>query len=106
MIVLTEGLAKLWTVYGDAELSDLIKRVSRIEWNLSRTPFAGTIWDAATQRMVTGTKVLCRDLVLCVSGEDSVEDAAVERYTKAKGVSHSEAEDLVRGLTRLESFNG
>jgi DNA sulfur modification protein DndB len=106
LIILGEVLARLKSFHKKAKINDLVAHVCQIEWNLSVAPFNNIIWDAAAQRMITGTKVLCRDLVLFTVGEVSVQNSVIQKYAKAKGVSTNEAEDYVESLPQLEALNG
>jgi len=105
LIILGEALAKLRGFYKNAEIEDLVSHLSGIQWSLSEPPFVNIIWDSAAHRMITGTKVLCRDMVLLVAGVNSVRDSAIHKYVKAKGISLVEAEKFFENLHRLESFD-
>ena len=106
VIILGEVLSRLKRFHKEAKVEDLVAHVSQIDWNLSAAPFQNIIWDSAAQRMITGTKVLCRDLVLFTVGEVSVLKSMIQKYSRAKGVSITEAEDYVESLPQLESLNG
>jgi len=105
LIILVEVLGKLRRIYKDADVDDLLEHIAQISWMLSDPPFIDIIWDPAGRRMVTGTKVLCRDLILYVLGEDHVEDPLVQKYSKVKGLSQEEAMSVIEDYNRLEKFD-
>jgi len=105
LIILGETLAKLRGFYKNAEIEDLVRHLSGIQWSLSELPFVDIIWDSAALRMITGTRVLCRDMVLFVAGVNNARDSAIHKYAKTKGVSQTESETFIGELHRLESFD-
>lgn len=106
LIMLAEVLAALTRRHKKSNIGDIFSHVAGIPWRLSKPPFAGVIWDSRAERMVTGTRVLCRDLVLFVLGEDLPRRKLASKYAKAKGLSVSDAETYLDGLSRVNAIGG
>ena len=106
LIILIETLWKMQSYYKNADIRDLVRHISNINWTLDEPPFTGIIWDSAAHHMVTGRKVLCRELVLYIAGQDNVRESIIKKHAKAKGVSQAESVRFINGFERLEAFNG
>lgn len=105
LIILAEALSRLRNYHKNASIDNLVGHLSRVKWTLTEPPFVGIIWDPDAHRMVTGRKVLCRDLILYVAGQDNLLDSVVGKYAKARGVSSAESEAFIQRLDRLEPFD-
>ena len=106
LIILGEVLAKLRSFHKKVEIEALVRHLSQITWILTDLPFVNIIWNSSAHRMITGTKVLSRDMILFVAGEDGNRDSAISRYSKTKGISIAESKKFIDTLHRLESFDG
>lgn len=102
LVLLVDTIANLWNAHKDAGINDVLEHLSRIDWSLNTEPFVDNLWDSEGHRMETGTRVLCRDLILYVCGEGTVKDSAAEKYIKKKGVSKSAAYEYLDNLNCLE----
>lgn len=106
LIILVEALWKMRSIHKQAEIADLLDHLSLIDWTLNKPPFLDIIWDASAKKMVTGTKVICRELVLHVAGEDKFRNSVINKYVKLKGVSKQKAEKYLDNLKRIKTFEG
>jgi DNA sulfur modification protein DndB len=82
LTIYTETIQRL---SANRSLSESIELVARIPRKLSAKPFADVLWDTRRKTIITKGKVLARDLMLYMLGENRESDKLRRDYALALG---------------------
>jgi len=101
LIIFVDVISQFRELY-EADIATIVAHCARLGWVLTEPPFVDIIWDSQAGRMATGTKILCRDLVVFMLGEHEHTDSLAKKYAKAKGVSLNDAHAYLESLECVE----
>lgn len=80
LTIYTETIQRL---SADHSLIESVRLVSKIPRNLTKEPFGGVLWDSRKGVIITKGRVLARNLMLYMLGEDRGSDKLLEDYALA-----------------------
>ncbi|ELQ6169871.1 DGQHR domain-containing protein [Cronobacter dublinensis] len=84
-LVIFTHIAINYANHHDVSLSDAVESLSKLPTDLSKSPYAGVIWDLDRKKMILTGKKLCIDLLSYIFNMYHDEEKLRNQYSKALG---------------------